>query len=114
MLQHEVHHAYIVVKCAKCRVTYTFDDVYVEMTPVYDPDGDAFVQYDVTFRYEDGTEAYIDNMLCVPRRCSVFGRTETVLFAFPRLTPSKGSKWFSHPDSTGTHMAMRKRRMAEI
>jgi hypothetical protein len=102
--------ASLIVKCLKCRQTYDVQEVSVTMTAVLDEDSGEFVQYDVNFTHFGGDDpVYIQDMLCLPKHCSVFGRlTSGTMFAFAWLVPGrKGDRWHSKPDNRGKHYAMR-------
>lgn len=101
--------ATLTVKCLKCKDTYEVEDAVVSFELVLDPDTDQFVQYDVTFTYA-GEPLWIQDLLCLPNYCSVFGRLPNgSVFAFPWLVCGSGwgEVWHSRPDSKGVHYAMR-------
>lgn len=105
--------ATLTIKCLKCKSCYDQRNVAVHIDAIIDEDAmdeDAFVfvQYDVTFT-KDGAPVYIEDLLCLPKRCSVFGRLPNgAMFAFPCLTAGpRGSVWHSRPDSKGSHFAIK-------
>ena len=102
--------AKLTVKCLRCgQTSYEIPDALVTLEPVTDPDTHEFVQYDVTLVGVLGDSLYIEDLLCLPKQCSVFGRLSTgSMFAFPWLTKGRrGNVWHSRPDSKGDHYAMR-------
>lgn len=110
--------ATLIVKCFKCKNTYDVDErVVVTMESVVDPDTGVFIQYDVEFHYPDGGDpVYIQDLLCLPKHCSVFGRLpDGRVFAFPWLVKAKtGDGWHSRPDKNGQHYATRTLAQQEV
>lgn len=105
----DMHDVTLVVKCLRCKKTYGVDDVHlVRYEVVTDPDTGDFVHYEVQFLFGDGEPVYLQDLLCLPKHCSVFGRTERSMFAFPCLAPmGRVDKWVSSPGRDGLHVGVR-------
>jgi hypothetical protein len=100
----------LTVKCLKCKDSYEFEGLTITADLVVDPDTGEFVQYDVEFAHVDESPVYLQDQLCLPNHCSVFGRLPNGhVFAFPWLVPDRRSDtWHSKPDKRGDHFAMKR------
>ena len=90
-------------------------ELRVTLDPVYDPDDDIFIQYDVTFSDGMGGHIYIEDLLCVYKRCSVFGKCDDGrMFAFAYLSLGRQtSTWHSKAGRDGMHFAITRAKAAQ-